>query len=60
MLKRLVAENLIESELVESPSGPARKYHAATDAGRELLAEWIDDWKQVKDSVDTVLATASP
>lgn len=56
VLKRLTAEGLIEAELVPSPSGPARKYHTATAAGREMLAEWIDDWSHVRDVVDVVLA----
>jgi PadR family transcriptional regulator PadR len=54
-LKRLREHELIDAELVPSPSGPARKYYQATDRGRAVLAEWIDDWRDVQSGVDAVI-----
>lgn len=58
VLKRLSRDGLIDSTLQESPSGPARKYHSTTEAGRALLAEWVEDWHHVKHTVDAVLDTS--
>ncbi len=55
VLKRLSKRGLIESYLEDSPSGPARKYHRLTPAGRESLTEWVSDWQAVKKGVDDVL-----
>lgn len=46
ILKRLKEEELVETYLVESEEGPARKYYHLTDAGTErqkvLEQEWND------------------
>lgn len=46
ILKRLKDEEYVETYLVESEEGPARKYYHLTDKGREyqktLKTEWID------------------
>ncbi len=55
VLKRLQKQGLIESELVASSSGPARKYYSATPAGKETLDLWVTDWRSVRDGVDAVL-----
>ncbi len=55
VLKRLEKNDFIESELVASSSGPARKYYSATDDGREILRFWEADWRNVRDGVDAVL-----
>ncbi len=55
VLKRLQKQGLIESELVPSSSGPARKYYSATAEGKEMLELWASDWHSVRDGVDAVL-----
>ena len=55
VLKRLTKGGYIESELVPSTSGPARKYYSATSDGEEVLAIWTADWRNVRDGVDAVL-----
>ncbi len=57
VLKRLKKHDLVEAELVASDSGPARKVYHATEMGREVLGEWIADWRTVNQGVETVLAT---
>ncbi len=56
VLKRLRTHDLVEAELVASDSGPARKVYHATDPGREVLIEWVDDWRTVNEGVTTILA----
>lgn len=58
VLKRLKKQGFIDSELVDSNSGPARKYYSTTDEGREMLEFWIADWQSVRDGVDAVLNAA--
>ena len=58
VLKRLQNNGYIESELVASSSGPARKYYSATDQGEEVLRFWEADWRNVRDGVDAVLGSA--
>ncbi len=60
VLKRLEKNDFIESELVASTSGPARKYYTATDDGREILRFWEADWRNVRDGVDAVLDGTQP
>lgn len=55
VLKRLQKNGYIESELVASTSGPARKYYSATGDGEEILRFWEADWRNVRDGVDAVL-----
>ncbi len=55
LLSRLQKRDLVEGYLVQSPSGPARKYYRVTDEGRRALEEWLDEWKGFRDAVDSVL-----
>ncbi len=55
LLKRLKKNDLAVAELVDSDSGPARKVYHATDLGRDVLAEWIEDYQQVALGVEKVL-----
>ncbi len=57
VLKRLQKDGRIESELVASDSGPARKVYHATEMGRDVLMAWTADWQAVRTGVDAVLGT---
>ncbi|NNE74150.1 MAG: PadR family transcriptional regulator [Acidimicrobiales bacterium] len=57
VLKRLKQQGLIEGYLVDSPSGPARKYYRATPEGDLVLADWKTDWTNVANGVNAMLAT---
>ena len=59
VLRRLKNQELVESFLQDSPSGPARKYYRITLAGQHLLKEWVDDWQTVRNGVDDVLRDRS-
>jgi PadR family transcriptional regulator, regulatory protein PadR len=55
LLSRLQKQGMIESYLVQSSEGPARKYYRMSKPGRAALEQWRDDWTGFKDSVDAVL-----
>ena len=44
ILKRLKDESYVETYLVESAEGPARKYYHLTDSGREYFQELRQEW----------------
>jgi PadR family transcriptional regulator PadR len=56
LLSRLQKQGLIESYLVQSSEGPARKYYRMSDNGQLVLAQWRRDWAGFRDSVDSVLS----
>lgn len=56
-LTRLESAGHLESRLVRSSSGPARKYYRTTPAGREALAVREASWRQLRSAVDRVGAT---
>lgn len=66
-LTRLEKQGLLESRLVPSDAGPARKYYRPTPAGLTHLDEVTDSWHDLRVNVDRVLratttgsATADP
>lgn len=46
VLKRLKEEEQVETYLVESDEGPARKYYHLTEAGRAHQIELEQEWKE--------------
>lgn len=44
VLKRLKEEALVETYLVESGEGPARKYYHLTETGKKRQAELVQEW----------------
>ena len=55
-LGRLQREGLVESYLVESEGGPARKYYRLTKDGRAALSAWSREWAQLTDGIHAVLS----
>ena len=56
LMRRLQAEAWVSTYLVESTSGPPRKYYSLTGPGRKALAEMEEEWKSFVDEVNGVLA----
>ncbi len=56
-LTRLESQALIESRLVRSVAGPARKYYRLTSLGAAELARAGDVWNSLVASVRLVLTT---
>jgi PadR family transcriptional regulator PadR len=57
-LSRLERQGWVESRLVPSRSGPARKYYRLTEAGRRSLREREEAWRELALIVDRLLAGA--
>jgi PadR family transcriptional regulator PadR len=55
LLSRLQKQGMIESYLVQSSEGPARKYYRMSQSGRIALEQWRHDWVAFRESVDEVL-----
>lgn len=59
-LSRLERESRIESRLVVSRSGPARKYYRPTAAGRQFLRDGTAGWNALSEIVCSALAGTPP
>ena len=55
LLKRLKQEEYVETYLVESDRGPARKYYHLTDKGNDYLSVQLKEWNEFKMAVDELL-----
>jgi len=55
VLRSLEENNLLESAVEPSVSGPPRRYYSITKDGRAALEEWLEIWKQTKKFVDSIL-----
>lgn len=61
LMRRMQADGQVETYLVESPSGPSRKYYRLTDAGRAALEAQRSEWRVFAQAVETILDdTAAP
>ena len=54
-LRRLELEGMLTSELVQSPSGPARKYYRLTPAGKSTRGEALEAWEELVEAMERVL-----
>ena len=60
ILSRFKKDGLVETTLVESAEGPARKYYQLTAKGRQLLAQMLAAWAEVRDGIDQVTTDQRP
>lgn len=61
LMRRMQADGQVETYLVESPTGPSRKYYRLTDAGRRALDAQTTEWRAFARAVESVLdAPAQP
>ncbi len=58
LLARLRRQGLVETSWQESATGPPRRYYRLAQAGREALADFAGSWRQLRDSVDELLASS--
>ena len=54
ILSRFKKEGLVETTLVESTEGPARKYYQLTIQGRRMLVHMLAAWAEVRQGIDHV------
>jgi PadR family transcriptional regulator PadR len=55
LMRRMQADGLVETYLVESSAGPSRKYYRLTEAGRRSLSAQKDAWRVFAGAVETIL-----
>lgn len=55
ILRRLKEEDYVTTYLVESESGPARKYYQLTDKGRQYQSEIRQEWEAFIGAVNRLL-----
>ncbi|QEL56531.1 PadR family transcriptional regulator [Chromobacterium paludis] len=55
LMRRLQNESWVSTYLVESSSGPSRKYYKLTDAGRRELETMRQEWQEFVTEVENVL-----
>ena len=55
LMRRMQADGLVETYLVESSAGPSRKYYRLTDAGRRSLTAQKDAWRAFAGAVESIL-----
>jgi PadR family transcriptional regulator PadR len=58
LMRRLQEQAWVRTYLVESSSGPSRKYYSLTDAGRQELAAMRAEWAEFVQEVNRVLVLA--
>jgi len=55
ILRRLTKEDMFETYLKESSSGPPRKYYKITKTGKEHLDIMVGAWKKLNKNVESLL-----
>ena len=55
LMRRMQADGLVETYLVESSSGPSRKYYRLTKAGQTSFATQKDAWRSFAGAVQSIL-----
>jgi PadR family transcriptional regulator, regulatory protein PadR len=58
LMRRMQAEGLLEDYLVDSPSGPPRRYYRLTKAGQLRLKTQRETWKAFSGAINRILGTA--
>jgi PadR family transcriptional regulator PadR len=58
LMRRLQADRLVETYLVESQAGPPRKYYRLSAAGRQSFDDQQAAWKSFSGAVDQILGGA--
>src|SRR5580704_8467266 len=55
LMRRMQGDGLVETYLVESSSGPPRKYYRLTPRGRDAFTAQRDAWRAFADAVEDIL-----
>jgi PadR family transcriptional regulator, regulatory protein PadR len=58
LMRRMQDDGLVETYLVESPSGPSRKYYRLTEAGKQSFVSQKDAWSAFAKAVNDILGDA--
>lgn len=60
LMRRMQSDGLVETYLVESASGPSRKYYRLTAAGRRALENQTQEWRTFSGAVESILTAPAP
>ena len=55
LMRRMQADGLVETFLVESSAGPPRKYYRLTDAGRTSFTAQKQAWREFAGAMHAIL-----
>jgi PadR family transcriptional regulator, regulatory protein PadR len=55
LMRRLQADGLVETYLVESKEGPPRKYYRLSEAGKRTFISQQAAWRSFSGAVETIL-----
>ena len=58
LMRRMQSDGLVDTYLVESSSGPPRKYYRLTGAGRKQLAAESEYWSRMTSAIALIMDTA--
>jgi PadR family transcriptional regulator, regulatory protein PadR len=58
LMRRMQTDGLVATYLVESSSGPSRKYYKLTPAGRKALEDQGQEWRAFASAVEALLVPA--
>ena len=58
LMRRMQADSLVDTYLVESSAGPPRKYYRLTDAGRASFETQKTEWTAFSAAVDAIVGGA--
>ncbi|TAJ73156.1 MAG: PadR family transcriptional regulator [Phenylobacterium sp.] len=58
LMRRLQADGLVETYLVESSAGPPRKYYRLSEAGKKNFTSQQAAWKSFSGAVESILGGA--
>ncbi len=58
LMRRLQSDGLVETYLVESTTGPPRKYYRLSDAGKQNFTSQQAAWKSFSGAVESILGGA--
>ena len=59
LMRRMQSDGQVETYLVESQSGPPRKYYRLTEAGRASFTAQKAEWAAFVSAVDNILGAAA-
>ena len=58
LMRRMQADGLLDDYLVDSPSGPPRRYYRLTKAGRTRLSAQRQTWNEFSRAIDRIVRSA--
>ncbi len=58
LMRRMQADGLVDTYLVESPAGPPRKYYRLTETGKDSFVAQKAEWSAFSRAVQQILGDA--